>query len=162
MASTFSAHEFVEIGVQIEKNGYAFYAEVLNKSKDARAREIFEYLKEEEKKHIDIFADILGSIHKYEPQGAYPEEYFLYMQALASNHIFTEKDKGREMALEVNGDMEALDKGIIFEKDSIVFYEGIKTVVSDEDQKIVDLLIDEEKKHLMKLVSLRKEMIAGG
>jgi rubrerythrin len=77
------------------------------------------------------------------------------MKALASEHIFTQKDKGGEAARAIKTDMEAIEKGIRFEEDSIVFYEGIKKAVPEYDQKIVDELIVQEQKHLKKLIDLK-------
>src|SRR3989338_11068104 len=121
MGSMFAASEIVELGIQIEKNGRDFYNALAGKSKNKKARETFEYLAGEEAKHIITFQAILSSVHKYEPQEAYPGEYFAYMNALASEYVFTQKDKGAEIAKRIKTDKEAIDMGIGFEKDSILF-----------------------------------------
>lgn len=155
MGNIFAGSEIVEIGVQIEKNGKDFYEAISAQSKNALAKDVFQFLAGEEAKHIEIFKNILGSVEKYAPSEAYPGEYFAYMNALASEHIFTQKDKGREIAQKTQSDKEAVDLGIGFEKDSIIFYEGMKKVVPDYDHKIVDALIEQEHKHLLQLTELK-------
>lgn len=109
---------------------------------------MFKFLAGEEEKHIKVFQDILEKTRKYEPQGLDSDEYFAYMNALASEHIFTQIDMGVQVAKAIKTDKEALDKAIGFEKDSIVFYEAMKKIVLDFDRKIVDTLIIQEKNHL--------------
>jgi len=158
MGNVFAGSEVVEIGIQIEKNGKDFYDELASRSKDRKSREIFGYLAGEEEKHMAAFQGILDSVHKYEPQGAYPGEYFAYMNALASGHVFTQKNKGKEMARNTKNDMEAIEMGIGFEKDSIIFYEGMKKVVLEHEHKILDELIKQEQGHLTQLSEMKKEL----
>lgn len=157
MGNIFAGSEIVEIGIQIEKNGRDFYNTLAAKSKKPGAQEVFKYLAGEEEKHIAAFQKILGSLEKYEPAEAYPGEYFAYMNALASGYVFTQKDKGEEVAKMVKADAEAIDLAIGFEKDSIIFYEGMKKVVPEYDQKVIAELIGQEQKHLMQLTDLKKK-----
>lgn len=115
MGNIFAGNEIVEIGIQIEKNGYDFYTTLKS----------------------------------------YPGEYFAYMSALASEYVFTQKDKGKDIAKKTKSDNEAIDLGIGFEKDSILFYEGMKKVVPEYDLKIVDQLIEQEQYHLKMLTDLK-------
>jgi rubrerythrin len=152
MGNIFSGSEIMEIGVQIEKNGRDFYSTLAIQSKDPKTRDIFKFLAGEEEKHITVFQRILSSIAKYEPPEAYPGEYFAYMSALAAESIFTKKDKGKEIAGKIKNDKEAIDIGIGAEKDSIIFYEGMKKAVPEYDQKVIDEVIAQEEGHLKQLL----------
>ena len=158
MGNIFVGSEIVEIGIQIEKNGRDFYNAVAKQSKKQKAREIFQYLAGEEEKHIAVFQKILDSVHKYEPPESYPGEYFAYMNALASEHVFTQKDKGSQIGKNVTGDKEAIELGIGAEKDSIIFYEGMKKVVPEYDHKLINELILQEQSHLRQLSDLKKDL----
>ena len=158
MGNIFAGSEILELGVQIEKNGRDFYNTLVSRSKSQQAREIFRYLATEEEKHIVVFKRILEKIEKYEPAEAYPGEYFSYMNALASEHVFTQKDKGEEAAKAAKSDREAVEKGIGFEKDSIIFYEGTKKVVPEHDRQIIDELIIQEQGHLRQLSELKNKL----
>lgn len=94
MGNIFAGSEIVEIGIQIEKNGRDFYNTLEKKSKNQEASDIFKYLAGEEGKHIKVFQEILNKTEKYEPLGLGADEYFAYMNALASEYVFTQKDKG--------------------------------------------------------------------
>jgi len=155
MGNIFAGSEIVEIGVQIEKNGYDFYTILTNQSKNAKAKDVFKFLAGEEEKHIVIFRGILDAVQKYEPPESYGGEYFAYMNALASEYVFTQKDMGKEIAKKIANDKEAIDLGIGFEKDSIVFYEGMKKVIPEYDLKLINQLIAQEQKHLQILTGLK-------
>lgn len=158
MVNIFAGSEIVELGIQIEKNGRDFYNALVEQSKNQKAKEKFKYLAGEEEKHIAVFQKLLDSVHKYEPPETYPGEYFAYMNALARDYVFTQKDKGREIAKNIKGDKEAINLGIGFEKDSILFYEGMKKVVPEYDHKIVDELITQEQDHLRQLSDLKESL----
>jgi rubrerythrin len=158
VVNIFAGSEIVELGIQIEKNGRDFYNAVIEQSKNQKAKETFKYLAGEEEKHIAVFQNILDSVHKYEPPESYPGEYFAYMNALARDYVFTQKDKGREIAKNVKGDKEAINLGIGFEKDSIIFYVGMKKVVPEYDHKIVDKLITQEQDHLRQMSELKESL----
>jgi len=158
VVNIFAGSEIVELGIQIEKNGRDFYNAVIEQAKNQKAKETFKYLAGEEEKHITVFRNILDSVHKYEPPESYPGEYFAYMNALARDYVFTQKDKGREIAKSIKGDKEAINLGIGFEKDSIIFYVGMKKVVPEYDHKIVDKLITQEQDHLRQLSELKESL----
>lgn len=158
MGNLFSGSEIVELGIQIEKNGRDFYNGLIGKSKKDKAKEIFDFLAKEEEKHIIIFQRILNSVQKYEPSESYPGEYFAYMAALAGDYVFTRKNTGSEIAKKVKNDAEAIDLGIRFEKDSVIFYENMTNVVPKDEHKIIDELIMQELGHLRKLYALKKTL----
>jgi len=158
MGNIFAGSEIVEIGVQIEKNGRDFYNTLASQSKSEKSKDIFKYLAEQEEKHMEVFQRILGSIEKYEPPEAYPGEYFAYMNALASESIFTKEGRGKEIAKKTKDDKEAIDIGIGVEKDSIVFYEGMKKAVPEYEQKVIDEVIMQEQGHLKQLLDLKANL----
>jgi len=151
----FAGSEIVEIAIQIEKNGMDFYHTAAEKSHNTKAREIFNYLASEEEKHIQDFKKVLNSVQQYEPVESYPQEYFSYMNALAQGYVFTKKDKGAEIAKKAPTDIETIDFGVKAEKDSIVFYEGMKRIVPEHDIELIDSLVQQEKDHLAKLCNLK-------
>jgi rubrerythrin len=155
MASLFTGTEIVELGIQIEKNGRDFYNLMARKVKSPSASEIFKFLSGEEEKHISVFQKILDSLEEYVPQEAYSGEYFAYMNALASEFVFTRQDKAGQVAKTVKSDREALDLSIGAEKDSIIFYEGMKKVVPKKDLSLIEELIAQEQSHLRQLAELK-------
>ena len=155
MDKRFSSCEIVEMSIQIEKNGKDFYSAIAGKTEEPEVKKVFTYLAGEEEKHIEVFKGIFASTCDLSPEGAFPEDYFAYMNALAGQYVFTKKNKGAELAGSVGSRDEGIDVGITFEKDSILFFEEVKKAVPEKDRAAIDLLIEEEKKHLKQLLDLK-------
>jgi len=155
MGNIFSASEIVELAIEIEKNSRNFYYALINKSRFSKAQEIFQYLALEEGRHILAFKDILDVVQKHLP-ASYAAEYLNYMSALSDGYIFTQKNTGETIALKVQSDLQGIEIGISFEKDSIAFYEGMKKAVSTNEHKIINDIIAQEKLHLRQLLDLKK------
>ena len=158
MGNIFAGSEVVEMGIQIEKNGRDFYSTLVDQAWDEKSRDVFKYLAGEEEKHILVFQKIMGSLDKYEPPQIYADDYIAYMKSLAGEHIFTQANKGAEIAKKVKSSKEAVGLGIKFEQDSIVFYEGMKKVVPDFDVKAIEELILQEQLHLKKLIEIKANL----
>jgi len=155
MVNVFSASEVVEMGIRIEENGRDFYNGVSDLSKSPDAKQVFKLLASEEKDHIKRFENILSNVKKYEPSEAYPNEYFAYIKSLSGEHVFTKEKRGSEIAKKIKTEPEAIELGIGFEKDSILFYQEMKKFVLEPEQGIIEKLLEEEKRHLRMLVELR-------
>lgn len=155
MGNILAGNEIVELGIQIEKNGRDFYAALAAKFKHKKAVELFKYLAGEEEKHMLVFRKILDKLPKNEPPESYPGEHPSYMTALAAECVFTQKQRGEIEAEKIRDERQAVDVGMGFEEDSIVFYEGIKKMVPDYDLKAVEELISQEQHHLKQLLELK-------
>ena len=155
--SILSSGEVVQIAVQIEKNGHHFYLSFAQKLQSAAEKKIFNYLADEEAKHIKTFETMLKHVEKFEPPTSYPDEYFAYLQAYADNLIFT-KDNLEKAVTKVNTVKDAVDFGIRRELDSILYYQEIKSFVPEKERKIIDDVILEERKHFIKLSDLKKNL----
>ncbi|MFH1368452.1 MAG: ferritin family protein [Elusimicrobiota bacterium] len=153
--SLFSAGEIIQLGIQIEQNGREYYLDVAKKSKSKEAKEIFEFLADEESKHEKVFKAMLSSVEKYESPEAYSEDYDAYMKSLSKEHVFTGKNKGKEAASLAKSDLQAVGMAIGFEKDSILLFQEMKKLVSEEGHAAVDKLIEQEQGHLAKLALLK-------
>ena len=159
MGNIFSASEIVELGIQIEKNGRDFYNALCRQTKNIPAVELFKFLAGEEEKHIKVFQGLLEKTEKYEPPEIYADEYLAYMNALAGDYVFTQKNKGEEIAKGIKTDKEAVEVGTGFEKDSIIFYEGMKKAVPEYSFAVVEELIRQEQSHLRQLTDLKEKIV---
>lgn len=156
MGNIFVGSEIVEMGIQIEKNGNKFYNRLASQTNNPKAKEVFKFLAQEEEKHIRVFEGILDKTQKFEPQGLDADQYLSYMHAYAGEYIFTQEDKGEEIARSAGSDKEALQIAIHFEEDSIVFYSGMKQIVPEYDARIVEALIMQEEGHLKQLLEMKR------
>lgn len=157
MGNIFSGSEVIELGIEIEKNGRDFYGALVQKSENESARSVFLRLAGEEEKHLEVFR---GMLEKFGPGDAvepYSDEYAAYMRALASECVFTEAGRGSRVAAGAKSETEAIDLGIGFEKESILFYEGMKKMVPDYDHRILSELVRQEQTHLTLLLGLKAQ-----
>jgi rubrerythrin len=151
MAFDFNADEIFEIAEQIEKNGAAFYRAAADSVSDAEEKEFLLELAKMEDDHEVTFADLRKELtgadkssSTFDPEGEAP----MYLKSLADTRIFFEKEMD-------TSSMEAiLRDAITAEKDSTVFYLGMKELVSSKQGKDkIDAIIKEEMSHIRLLSS---------
>ncbi len=155
MGNIFAGSEVVDLAIQVERNGRDFYNAVAASAKKDKPRQLFQYLAQEEERHIAAFQKLIEKVQKYDPPAVYADDYLAYMNALASEHIFTREGQGAAQARNASTDLDAVNLGIKFESDSIIFYEGMKQMVPAYDHAAVNEIIEQEKSHLVKLSEIK-------
>ena len=158
MSISFSGSELVNIAIGIERRGIAFYDIMTKSTKNAATRDVFQYLADVEREHAQIFQNMLAEADKYQIPETYAGEYSAYLQALVDSAVFTDDFVTSEMATKANRDIEALELAISAEKDSILFYYGMKEITPQRAQLTVNKVLAEEKLHLRQLSKLKKEL----
>ena len=154
MSYDFTADDVFEMAGQMERNGAAFYREAAGSVSDETAQKMLLGLAEMEDEHEKTFADMrkeLAAAEKaqtvFDPQG----EAVFYLRALADTRVFFEKQ------IDTTSMREILKSAIEAEKDSIVFYLGMKEAVPDKYGKgRMDGIIKEEMGHIR---LLSKELV---
>jgi rubrerythrin len=150
------ASEILQFAIKIEENGEEFYRKVADTIENEKINKLFMLLADDEIRHKEIFEGMLPEIEKYEPLEMYPPEYFAYLRAYADNIIFK---KGMEKILPQNiNPVSVLDFGIRMELDSIAYYQETKNFVPKREQDVIDRIIEEERKHFVKLSELKKSL----
>ncbi|HBK85078.1 MAG TPA: hypothetical protein DDZ53_03500, partial [Firmicutes bacterium] len=149
--SSFSANEIIQLALQIEREGEAFYREAERLAKKPAAKELFANLAVAELSHAETFrriaAELEVSSHVYED-----EEAERYLRALVAGRVFTDPRVAFDRAAQ--GDHNALiSHAIGFEKETILYFYALKDTVRPEDQEMVERLIAEEKEHIKRLAA---------
>jgi len=157
---SFSGSELINIAIGIERRGIAFYDIMTRSTENAATRDVFQYLANMEREHIQIFQGMLAEADKYQIPETYAQEYASYLQALVDSAIFTDDMVTSEMATQADSDIEALELAIGAEKDSILFYYEMKEIMPQRAQPTVNKIITEEKSHLRQLSELKKKLAA--
>jgi rubrerythrin len=155
MDKNFSATDIVEIAIEIEKNGMAFYKAFAKKAKDNALSDFFSDMADEESVHVKDFSGILSSVAGYEPCQVYPQEYFFYLNAIAGGYIFKDNSEFREKTDNIDSKKDAIDFSLGIEKNSILLYEEMKKMVPEKDKKLIESIITQEKQHVKKLWDLK-------
>ncbi len=152
MGVQFSADEIFEMAEQIERNGAKFYRKAADGIGDKKEASVLLDLAAMEDDHEKIFAAMRKELSggeveptAFDPQG----EAALYLQAFADGHVF---DPKADPAAKLTGKEslnDVLHIAIGLEKDSIVFYLGIRDAVKKKQGKEkVDDIIREEMSHV--------------
>ena len=151
MALDFNADEIFEMAEQIERNGATFYRKAADSVSGEEKDFLLELAKMEDDHEVTFKAlrKELGEKEKasttFDPDGEAPQ----YLKALADSRVFFEKD------LDPTEMKDILKSAIGAEKDSIVFYLGMKELVPEKLGKDkLDAIIKEEMSHI-KLLSNR-------
>jgi rubrerythrin len=160
MSISFSGSELINIAIGIERRGIAFYDIMAKSTKNAVAREVFQYLSDMERGHIQIFQEMLGEADKYQFPAAGAGEYTAYLQSLVDSAVFSEETVTSETVTRTESDVEAIELAIGAEKDSILFYYEMKEIMPQRAQPTVNKIIAEEKAHLRQLSELKKKLAA--
>mgnify|MGYP003574671084 CR=1 FL=1 len=150
MSYDFNADDVFEMAEQMERNGGKFYRTAADSTPDSAGKEFLLELAAMEDQHEKTFNAIraeLSSQEKtstvFDPAG----EASMYLRALADTRVFFEKE------IDVSSMKQILKSAIEAEKDSIVFYLGMKEAVPENLGKgRLDHIIKEEMGHI-KLLS---------
>jgi rubrerythrin len=157
MAFDFTAKEIFEMAKQIERNGVAFYQKAAKSVSHAGEKEMLLDLARMEEDHEATFEKMEAELKDQEstPTVFDPEdEGVQYLKSLADTRVFFEKE------IDLSSMKSILKSAITAEKDSIVFYLGMKELVPEKLGKDrIDAIIKEEMSHIRllgrKLVTAR-------
>jgi len=161
MPVTFNADEVFEMAEQIERNGAKFYREAATKAPDRKIKDMFLRLAAMEDGHLRTFQQMRTTLSDQDKGGTTfdPEgEASLYLQAMADERGF-EGMKGRNIKLTgKESTRELLEIAIGAEKNSILYYVGLKEMVPTETgREKVEAVIREEVGHA---AELRRQLAA--
>ena len=149
------------MAIEIEKNGGGFYKSVARQDRGKDVRSIFTQLAAREKEHEKTYRDMLSRLGGYRPPQEYAKEQTQYIKELGSSSIFTGERAQAILAKKSMTDVEALETGIGFEKDSILFYSELRGMVPKLDQEIIESIISEEQKHFNELTYMANQLRSG-
>ena len=155
MGYDFNADEIFEMAEQMEKNGAEFYRKAAENVDSEDAKKLLLDLAAMEDDHEKTFQNMRKSLPAemkestvFDPAG----ETALYLKALVDTKVFFDKE------VDTSSMKSILKEAIVAEKDSIVFYLGMKEAVPEKMGKgKIDAIIKEEMGHIR---LLSKELVA--
>ncbi|MBN1772282.1 MAG: ferritin family protein [Deltaproteobacteria bacterium] len=157
MGDAYSADEIFRIGIEIEKNGQAFYEEAARRSTDPACRKVFADLANWERQHVAVFEELRAAAVGAPPVGLEDQlgEVESYLKAIADTHVFVRRHDPAALAAGCQSPAEALEAAIGFEKDSVVVYSSMRHLVPERlGRDKIEALIDEELRHMAILQDL--------
>ncbi len=152
MSITFNAFEIFEMAEQIERNGVKFYRKAAQGISDSQVQQMLLELADMEAEHEKTFTAMRKQLSEGERElrAFDPEnEMALYLQAMAGGHVFNLKKDASEQLSGSETEEDILRLAINAEKDSIIFYLGLKDFVPVRAGKDkVEAIIKEEMGHI--------------
>ena len=152
MSFEFNADEILEMAEKIERNGARFYRKAAELVKNAAISKLLQDLAAWEDGHERVFATVRADLAQQERESRVfdPEhETSMYLRAMADGHVFdarvdpADRLTGKESAKDI------LRMAIGQEKDSIVFYTGLKEMISQAaGRERIEAIIKEEMGHI--------------
>jgi rubrerythrin len=162
MSIQFNAEEIFEIAIQIERNGAIFYRNSANNTKDESTKKIFADLASMEDEHEVTFLKLKEHAKTVTWDKEFNDsnsEATMYLQAMAGGYVFNIHDDPF-MNLPASTPMsDVLKAAITREKESIVFYTGMKDLVPKKlGADKIEWIIREEMKHVILLTKKLREV----
>jgi rubrerythrin len=152
MGIMFNAEEILAIAEQIERNGGKFYMAAAEKAETEEHRKLLSKLADMEAEHERTFAEMKKNLTPKERESKDMEpsnDTAAYLRAVADGNVF---DYRKDPSKLLTGEQTMEDIFAIalsMEKESVVFYTGIKAMVPERlGSTRVDDIIAEEFSHI--------------
>jgi rubrerythrin len=162
MPITFNANEIFEMAEEMERNGAKFYRKAAQNTSDNQTKQMLLDMADMEDGHLKTFQNIREELsdREKEPTIFDPNnESALYLQAMAKSRGYEGKKSPSE---ELSGNetiREILEIALNSEKESVVFYFGLKSLVSAKaGRDKVEVIIIEELSHITTLLNKLKSL----
>jgi rubrerythrin len=160
MSTVFNANEILEMAVRIEQNGAKFYRCAAEGFTNETAKKTLLDLAVMEDGHEKTFSDMKGKLSAgeqaptiFDPDG----EAAGYLQAMADGHVFDVKTDPSEALTGNESWRDIIKIAIELEKNSIIFYTGIREFVPENlGRKKIGDIIREEMGHVTLLTTALK------
>jgi len=151
MAIAFNAEEILAMAMRIERNGKVFYESAASRA--GKFKDLLLRLAKEEAGHLAIFEAMRKNLSAAERQTTHYDpdgQSGFYLQAMADRTVFNTRPSlsaKKVHELDLAG---IIDMAISNEKDSIVFYVGLRDLVPVRfGRKKITAIIAEEYKHIV-------------
>ena len=156
----FTSTEIFDLAMRIEENGEAFFRGAVKKMSEPTLKSLFEWLAEQEVKHREWFSVKRDQAEMKIKPTDFEKAGSGILQDILGDQSFSLKEADLDHISSVR---EILDLAIEFERDTILFFEVILSLVVDAaTEKELKEIIAEEKLHIELLrekISLGNEVL---
>lgn len=162
MGITFNADEIFEMAEEIERNGSKFYRKAAENSKDKKIKQFLLDLAAVEDEHLKTFAKMRNELSGQEKADMIfdpDNQSAMYLQTMADGRGWegkitpTKELTGNETIKEI------VEIALNSEKESVVFYYGLKDMVPVKaGRDKVEAVIREELSHVTMLLNILKTL----
>lgn len=153
-----SAGEILDLAIQMEHRGVAFYGACTKASFGPPIVLVFEHLMAAEQNHARIFAEMKRRLAPEVIPEADSRNIRHYMEKLIGDRIAPETKRALDIVPEIVDPVEAVEIAIGFEKKSILLYSAMDQLIGQVEKEIIGKIVAEEHSHVRRLVDLLHEL----
>ena len=162
MSITFNANEIFEMAEEIERNGAKFYRQAAEKTDNKELKDFLLSLALMEDNHLVVFEEMRKELKPQEKGETVYDPYdesIQYLQAMSDSHSWEGRvEPGQELTGKESM-KEIIEIALNSEKESVVFYYGLRSLVSAKaGQDKIEKIILEELNHITTLLNHLKEL----
>ena len=142
----FTSVDILDVAIQLERNGEKIYRQAVEQTNNPELADLLAWMADQEKAHIEWFADLKEKTDSPFDDPAIQEMGREILQETLDGIGFDLKSVDFSKVEEVR---ELLGVSIEFEKDTVIFYELLKSFVEDdESRELLQKIIAEENNHV--------------
>ena len=148
----FSAREIIDLAIRIEENGERIYRGAVKRVSDPSLASLLQWLADEELRHAEWFSQIKETLKEVEHDPRIEEMGRLLLQGILGDQTFSLKETDFSALHQVR---DLIATAMEFEKDTILFYEILRPLVSSQEGlDHLERIIREENRHVRVLGDL--------
>jgi rubrerythrin len=153
----FSIRDVFDIAVKIEEKGEEFYRDTAEVITQPEVKALFNHLADEEVAHKRLFQKMAQKIGAINLEAPAREEFYTYLETYTQNLIFSDV-RSETKTPAIRDARAALLYAIEKELDSVLYYKEIRELIPASEYKLIDGIIEEERRHVVRLSELKKSL----
>ena len=159
MLVSLTAEGLLEIAIQAERQGAAFYQRLAATADSERVRAECQRLVGMEREHEKAFQRLVGqqegqrALSSLQPDQL-SDEYQQYLSALVDSNMLPDEEMAQQLAEEAESEIDAINIALQMEKNAILFYQELQNLLGTETG-VLQTILDEERSHVYQLNELK-------
>jgi rubrerythrin len=142
----YSAREVIDIAIRLEKNAENFYRSSLGEISNPAMESTLVFLADQEHQHGQWFEKLKESVLVSTVDPELEKMSGVMLQGLIGDHMFS---LGEADLSEVEKTETLIDLAVEHERDAIIFYQLLQSLIdSPEDSEVLNKIIAEENHHI--------------
>lgn len=162
MGITFNADEVFEMAEEIERNAAKFYRQTAEKAPDDKVKGMLLDMAAMENDHLETFKKMREQLSEREKEENVfdpANEAVMYLQTMADARGWEGRKSPDEQLSGSETMKEIIEIALNSEKESVVFYHGLRSLVSPKaGRDKIDAIINEELSHIRILLEQLKQL----
>ena len=145
----FSISEIIDLAVQIERNGEKLLQSAQNEVSEPKLVSLLQWMEDEERQHAEWFSQLRPTLNQRTDMSHLEEMGKNLLKEMLGDQSFSLGDTDFSKLENIN---ELIKTLIEFEKDTALFYQLIRSAVTDQEtQTLLERIISEENRHAQRL-----------